>query len=92
RTGLVPVSSHDIVMAVGLAAIQKGQSVPGYAAISKVTAQQRLRFSRSIDDLSNHVRSSPANWLGNGMTAPSIMARPGTAALTTNPSLPQRPT
>ncbi|OMJ30650.1 hypothetical protein BSZ14_17770 [Sphingomonas sp. Sph1(2015)] len=29
-------------MAVGLAAIQKGQSVPGYAAISKVTAQQRL--------------------------------------------------
>ncbi|WP_206744347.1 hypothetical protein, partial [Sphingomonas sp. Sph1(2015)] len=44
RTGLVPVSSHDIVMAVGLAAIQKGQSVPGYAAISKVTAQQRLRL------------------------------------------------
>jgi RHS repeat-associated protein len=31
-------------MAVGLAAIQKGQSVPGYAAISKVTAQQRLLF------------------------------------------------
>ncbi|OMJ32030.1 hypothetical protein BSZ14_10735 [Sphingomonas sp. Sph1(2015)] len=30
-------------MAVGLAAIQKGQSVPGYAAISKVTAQQRLQ-------------------------------------------------
>jgi transposase len=33
-------------MAVGLAAIQKGQSIHGYAALSKVATEQRLRFLR----------------------------------------------
>ncbi len=48
---MVPASSHDIVMAVGLAALQKGRSVPTYDVLSKAIAEQHLHCMNLTTDL-----------------------------------------